>query len=83
MYGRTILLNANDYRENRINPPEIPYRNVALDHIGPFTVKYNNQNSKVYICRKPNRMQKYKQRMFFKSFAIPYNGLRYNATYSK
>jgi len=42
-------VNTNDYRDNRINPPEIPFRNVAIDHIGPFTVSYNDVKCKSYI----------------------------------
>ena len=49
LYGRVIKINQNDYTEFRISPKEIFYREVALDHIGPFSVKVNNVNVKVYI----------------------------------
>lgn len=49
LYGRTIHINTNDYREFRISPKEIPYREIALDHIGPFYIKVNDSKVKVYI----------------------------------
>jgi hypothetical protein len=49
MYGRSVAVNKNSYRNYRVNPIEVPYREIALDHIGPFTVKVNDTNSKVYI----------------------------------
>lgn len=50
MYGRSIRLNQNSFKDYRINPVEIPFRELALDHIGPFLVKNDNKETvKVYI----------------------------------
>ena len=49
MYGRPIQINQNQYKEYRINPSQIPFREVFLDHIGPFNVKINNNVEKVHI----------------------------------
>lgn len=50
MYGRTISTNQNAYRSYRINPEEIPFRNLILDYIGPFKVKNcRNENVKTYV----------------------------------
>ena len=50
MYGRSIQINQNDYKSYRINPADIPYRDIALDHIGPFVVyDVNNVKIKIYI----------------------------------
>ena len=46
---RTIKLNQSPYRSFRIDPPQIPYRNIFIDFMGPFTIKLFNQNRKVYI----------------------------------
>ena len=46
---RTIKTNQSPYRSFRIDPPKIPYRNIFLDFMGPFTVKVFDQNRKVYI----------------------------------
>lgn len=46
LYGRSTQINQNDYREFQIIPSEVPFRDVALDHIGPFEV-YNDQSEKV------------------------------------
>lgn len=47
--NRPIKLNQNVYRDFRIDPPNIPFRTVFVDYIGPYHVKYNNKISKVYI----------------------------------
>ena len=47
--GRTIKLNENDYRDFRVNPSQVPYRDLALDHMGPFTVRLGEKPSKIYI----------------------------------
>lgn len=47
--GRTVKLNQNYYREYRINPEQIPFREIAIDHIGPFNVKIEGMCRKVYI----------------------------------
>lgn len=48
--GRTIKINQNYYRDYRVSPHKIPFREIAIDHIGPFNVKStNNQIIKSYI----------------------------------
>ena len=39
LYGRSIKINKNDYQDVRINPKDLPYSDVSLDHIGPISVK--------------------------------------------
>lgn len=46
---RSIKLNQNAYRDFRLNPPEIPYRYVFIDYIGPYFVKSNNIKKKVWL----------------------------------
>ena len=46
---RSIKLNQNAYRDFRLNPPEIPYRYVFIDYIGPFFVKSLNVRKKVWL----------------------------------
>ena len=45
----TIKLNQSPYRDFRCDPPNIPFRSVFLDYCGPFTVKFNSKNIKVYL----------------------------------
>ena len=47
--ARPVKLNQSDYRENRINPSQIPFRNLYIDYIGPYLVKLNGENKKVYL----------------------------------
>ena len=47
--GRTIKINQNSYRNYRIDPIQIPFREIAIDHIGPFNVKIRDENNKYYI----------------------------------
>ncbi len=50
LFGRTIATNQNSYRSYRMNPEEIPYRNIIIDYVGPFKVKNNcNETEKTYI----------------------------------
>ena len=50
LYGRSIKINQNDYKCDRINASDVPYRDIALDHIGPFHVlDAKNCFQKVYI----------------------------------
>jgi hypothetical protein len=49
MYGRTVQINRNSYKHYRINPPEVPFREIALDHIGPFNVHGMDGHNKAYI----------------------------------
>ena len=47
--NRTIKINQNAYRDFRVNPEAIPFRNICLDHCGPFFVKTGSANEKVYV----------------------------------
>lgn len=47
--ARTIKLNQSDYREFRSNPPQIPFANIFIDYLGPFTVKKNEKNEKIWL----------------------------------
>ena len=50
LYGRQIKINQSDYKDYLINPSHMPYRRVALDHIGPVHVLNDvGQKVKVYI----------------------------------
>ncbi len=44
-----IKINQNSYRDFRINPSNIPFRFLFLDHLGPYIIKLNDQNTKVWI----------------------------------
>ncbi|XP_066947446.1 uncharacterized protein [Macrobrachium rosenbergii] len=46
---RTVKLNQSPYRMCRLNPSNIPFNNIYVDFMGPFTVKLYGQNSKVWI----------------------------------
>jgi hypothetical protein len=45
----TVKINQNAYRDFRVNPEAIPFRNFYLDHCGPFLVKTGSANEKVYV----------------------------------
>lgn len=48
--NRTIKVNQNAYRDFRINPESIPFRNICMDHCGPYTVKTEaGSNTKIYV----------------------------------
>lgn len=47
--ARPLNINQNDFKDYRINPVEIPFREVAMDHIGPFTIKTPSGSAKIYI----------------------------------
>ena len=50
LYGRPISINQNDYQDFRINPSNIPFRDVALDHLGPFyTLNESGEKIKTYL----------------------------------
>mgnify|MGYP000654560869 CR=1 FL=1 len=46
---RCIKLNQSSYRDFRETPSKIPFRNVYLDYLGPYTVKVSNRREKVWI----------------------------------
>ena len=48
-HKRTLKVNQNEYRDFRITPNTKPFSNVFLDYIGPFTVKRENKNCKVWL----------------------------------
>ena len=47
--ARTIKLNQSPYRDFRLHPTSIPFREVFIDHIGPFSVYLSGQKIKVYL----------------------------------
>ena len=46
---RTVKLNQSPYRDFRLDPPNIPYRSIFLDYLGPYYVKINNVKTKVWL----------------------------------
>ena len=46
---RTIKLNQSPYRDFRVDPPQIPFRYAFVDHLGPFNVKLEGKNRKVWL----------------------------------
>ena len=47
--ARFIQLNQNDYRDFRINPPNVAFRCVFLDYFGPMLITYNNEKIKCWV----------------------------------
>ena len=47
--NRTFKLNQNVYRDFRSDPPSIPFSNVFIDYLGPFTVKRDSNSQKVWL----------------------------------
>ncbi|XP_068200128.1 uncharacterized protein [Palaemon carinicauda] len=47
--ARPVNLNQNCYREFREDPPAVPFGNIFVDYIGPFTVKLEKENGKVWL----------------------------------
>ncbi|XP_047738103.1 uncharacterized protein LOC125178431 [Hyalella azteca] len=47
--ARTVKINQNAYRESRVNPTPVPFRNIFMDHLGPYYVKLNGVKTKVWI----------------------------------
>ena len=48
LHKRTIKLNQSSYRDFRADPKQIPFRQVFVDHIGPFQVR-NSKECKVKV----------------------------------
>ena len=46
---RTIQLNQSYYRDFRSAPAETPFRNLYIDHFGPYSVKIAGKTVKVWI----------------------------------
>ena len=50
LHGRPVLINQNDYKDYRINPSKVPFRDIALDHIGPFYIRNDkDEKTKIYL----------------------------------
>ena len=50
LHGRAVKVNANDFKDYRVNPESVPFRQLILDYIGPFNVKNTIGNErKIYI----------------------------------
>lgn len=47
--GRAVKLNQSSYREIRMHPSDVPYRNIFIDYLGPFTVTLSGVKTKVYL----------------------------------
>ena len=46
---RSCKFNQSSYREFRVNPPNIPFRALFMDYLGPFYVRRNEEKVKVYL----------------------------------
>ena len=46
---RCIKLNQSPYRLERLSPIDIPFNQIYLDYIGPFTVKSNGKQEKIWL----------------------------------
>ena len=47
--ARTIKVNQSAYRESRLSPECIPFREIYLDYMGPFNVKSKDSGNKIWI----------------------------------
>ena len=47
--NRTLKLPQSPYRDFRLEPPNIPYRSIFIDCLGPFYVHYNGSKKKVWL----------------------------------
>ena len=47
--ARTIKTNTSPYRYFRVEPNSVPFRDIMIDHFGPFTVKLGEEKKKVWI----------------------------------
>ena len=47
--GKPMALNQSPYRDFRIDPPNIPFRYVYCDYIGPINMKEGGKTTKVYL----------------------------------
>ena len=46
---RTIQLNQSSYKDERLNPSNIPYGYIYIDYLGPFEVKSNGSKVKIWL----------------------------------
>ena len=47
--NRTCKLSQSPYRDFRISPSNVPFRQIFIDHLGPITVSTSSGNVKIYI----------------------------------
>ena len=47
--SKPISLNQNEYRKFRNSPENTPFRNLALDYLGPISIKIKGEVQKVYL----------------------------------
>ena len=47
--NRPIKLNQSHYRIERLDPVQVPFAQVYMDFLGPYSTKANKQRDKVYI----------------------------------
>ena len=47
--SRTIKINQSPYREWRVSPPNVPYRYIFMDFIGPLVIKQQGKKGKFYL----------------------------------
>jgi len=47
--GRSLSVNQSPYRDIRVNPPQIVFRNVYIDHMGPFFTRVAGSKVKCWI----------------------------------
>ena len=47
--NRTLKLTQSPYRDFRLEPPNIPYKSIFIDYLGPFYVHYNGSRKKVWL----------------------------------
>ena len=45
----TIKTSTNAYRNFRVEPDSIPFRDIMIDHMGPFVVKMSGKNEKAWV----------------------------------
>ena len=48
-FDKGILLNQSPYRDFRINPPDVPYKYVYIDHLGPINIYKPNSKEKIKV----------------------------------
>ena len=47
--GRVVKINQSPYRDFRVSPESVPFRNVFIDHMGPFFVKNGDCKVKRWV----------------------------------
>ncbi|XP_068228287.1 uncharacterized protein [Palaemon carinicauda] len=47
--SRTISINQSPYRKWRVSPPNVPFRYLFMDFIGPLSVKQQGKKGKIYL----------------------------------